>query len=169
MAHWKTLYCSNCGAPVVSRELFGRERETCPACGWIHFEDPKVAAAVLVEGPQGVLLVQRGNPPEQGLWTVPAGFIDAHEDPARAAERECLEETGLVVRVTRLLGLIAGREHPAGADMVAAYHAEITGGALRAGDDAMQAAFFDRSALPPLAFHATRVILGLEKDDLFPA
>ncbi len=145
--------------------MFGKPHPICPACGWIHFEDPKVAAAVLVERGEEVLLVQRVNEPGAGLWSVPAGFVDAHEDPARAAERECLEETGLVVQVTRLLGVVAGREHPAGADMVLAYTARILSGELRAGDDAAAAAFFPRAALPPLAFRATRVVLGLEPSE----
>ena len=81
------------------RFLFGEERAICPQCGWIHFEDPKVAAGVLVEQEGRILLVQRGNDPERGVWSFPAGFVNAYEDPARAAERECLEETGLVVRV----------------------------------------------------------------------
>jgi len=145
--------------------VFGKPHPICPACGWIHFEDPKVAAAVLVERGEEVLLVQRVNEPGAGLWSVPAGFVDAREDPARAAERECLEETGLVVRVTRLLGVVAGREHPAGADMVLAYRARILEGELHAGDDAAAAAFFPRNALPPLAFRATRVMLGLEPSE----
>lgn len=151
----------------MSRQLFGKPRAACPACGWIHFEDPKVAATVLVEQDGQVLLVQRVNEPGVGLWTLPAGFIDAREDPARAAERECLEETGLVVAVTRLLGIVPGREHPNGADMVIAYRAHITGGSLHASDDAGAAAFFPRAALPPLAFRATRVVLGLEEGELF--
>ena len=164
MGQYAVTYCMNCGTPLVSRMLFGRQRATCPACGWIHFEDPKVAAAVLVERGDEVLLVRRVNEPGVGMWTVPAGFIDAREDPARAAERECLEETGLVVQVTQLLGVVAGREHPNGADMVIAYRARVSGGELQAGDDAGEAVFFPRAALPPLAFRATRVILGLEPD-----
>lgn len=145
--------------------MFGKPHPVCPACSWIHFEDPKVAAAVLVERGEEVLLVQRVNEPGAGLWSVPAGFVDAREDPARAAERECLEETGLVVQVTHLLGVVAGREHPAGADMVLAYRARILAGELLAGDDAAAAAFFPRAALPPLAFRATRVVLGLEPSE----
>jgi ADP-ribose pyrophosphatase YjhB (NUDIX family) len=155
-------YCPYCGVPVERRLLFGEERATCLQCGWIHFQDPKVAAGVLVERGNEVLLVQRGNDPGRGLWSFPAGFVDAYEDPARAAERECLEETGLVARVTRLLDLISGREHPRGADIVLVYAAEITGGELLAGDDATDARFFPRDNLPPLAFRATRRALGLE-------
>lgn len=136
-------------------------RPTCPRCGWIFFADPKVAAGALVETEQGVLLVRRVNEPGRGLWTFPAGFVDAYEDPARAAERECLEETGLRVTVSGLLRLVAGREHPRGADIVLIYAAVINGGALSPGDDADQAQFFPRAALPPLAFRATRMALGL--------
>ena len=143
--------------------LFGQERPVCPACGWIYFADPKVAAGVIVEEEGRVLLVRRVNEPGRGLWSFPAGFIDAYEDPARAAERECLEETGLRVEVTRLADLIAGREHPRGADIVLVYHARITGGTLAPGDDADRAEFFPRSELPPLAFRATRLALGFEK------
>ena len=139
---------------------FGAKRPVCKQCGWIYFADPKVAVEVLVEDNQKVLLVRRGNEPQRGLWSVPGGFVDAWEDPARAAERECLEETGLTVKSTTLLDVIAGREHPDGADIVIAYRAEITGGQLIAGDDAMEARFFSRDQLPPLAFKATQKILG---------
>lgn len=153
-------FCLRCGAGLEQRLLFGKLRPACPACGWIYFSDPKVAAGVLVEDENGVLLVRRVNEPGRGLWSFPAGFVDAHEDPARAAERECLEETGLHVEVTGLLDVIAGREHDRGADIVIVYRARIVGGSLTAGDDADQVAYFLRSELPPLAFRATRVALN---------
>ncbi len=155
-------FCPYCGVPVERRVLFGELRPICPQCSWIYFADPKVAAGVLVERDGKVLLIQRNNEPARLQWSFPAGFINAHEDPARAAERECLEETGLAVRVTHLLALVSGREHPRGADFVLIYAAEETGGQLVPGDDAQAAAFFARDALPPLAFRATRVALGLE-------
>jgi len=155
-------FCMKCGAELLEETLFGMIRPICPACGWIYFEDPKVAAAVIVEQDGRVLLTRRVNEPFRGLWTIPAGFINANEDPARAAERECLEETGLVVQVTGLQDVIAGREHGRGADMVIVYHARITGGALQAGDDADRAEFFTYDQLPPLAFQATRKALGLD-------
>jgi ADP-ribose pyrophosphatase YjhB (NUDIX family) len=154
-------YCVQCGAGVERRLLFGEERPACPACGWIFFADPKVAAGVLVEQDGRVLLVRRVNEPGRGLWSFPAGFVNAYEDPARAAERECLEETGLRVETTGLLDVIAGREHERGADIVIVYQARVTGGDLLAGDDADQVEFFGRETLPPLAFRATRVALGL--------
>jgi ADP-ribose pyrophosphatase YjhB (NUDIX family) len=112
-----------------------------------------------------VLLIRRANDPFRGLWTLPAGFVDAEEDPARAAERECLEETGLSVRVTAVLDVIAGLEHPRGANMIIFYRAEILSGQLTAQDDADQAAFFSLYDLPPLAFQATKRILERLRDE----
>ncbi len=152
-------FCPRCGTAVGMAERFGRQREVCPACGWIHFADPKVAAAILLEENGRVLLVRRVNEPYRGMWTLPAGFVDADEDPARAAERECLEETGLRVRATRVLDVIAGREHPRGADFVIVYRGERVSGDLQAADDADQAVWFDRTDLPLLAFRATEVVL----------
>lgn len=153
-------FCPRCGARLESGVRFGKERPICPACAWIFFADPKVAVAVLVEQDGRVLLVRRANEPHRGEWTLPAGFMDAGEDPARAAERECLEETGLNIRVTALIDIIAGQEHTRGAHLVIAYRGEIVAGALNAADDADEADFFEWGKFPPLAFEATRRILS---------
>ena len=134
-------------------------RPVCPSCGWIYFTDPKVAAAVLVIQDGRVLLTRRINEPFQGYWTLPAGFMDAGENPEDTARRECLEETGLHVKITALFDLISGREHDHGADIVLIYSAEIIGGVLQAGDDADQVEFFSLSNLPTLAFAATKKTL----------
>jgi ADP-ribose pyrophosphatase YjhB (NUDIX family) len=131
----------------------------CPQCGWIHFVDPKVAAAVLIEQDGHVLLVRRTNEPFRGLWTLPAGFINGGEDPAEAAARECLEETGLIVRVKRVLDIISGKEHPRGADFTIIYQAVVVSGELKPDDDADAAEWFGRDQLPPLAFRATQKVL----------
>jgi len=153
-------YCPRCGAPVVQAERFGARRPACTHCDWVYFADPKVAAAVLVEREGKVLLVRRINQPYRGSWSLPAGFVDAGEDPARAAERECLEESGLSVRVTGLLEVIAGREHPRGADFVIFYRAEVVSGEVRPADDADDAGFFPLDGLPPIAFQATQKFLA---------
>lgn len=152
-------FCPYCGVPTDEIPKFGQLRPVCPSCGWIYFADPKVAAAVFVEENGRVLLVKRVHEPFQGKWSLPAGYVNAHEDPARAAARECLEETGLRVEVTGLVDVVGGREDPLGADIVIIYHASITGGELSAGDDAGQAAFFHRDDLPPIAFTSTRMML----------
>lgn len=152
-------YCPSCATPVVVREKFGQPRPVCPACGWIHFEDPKVAAATVILENGKILLVRRVNEPHRGLWTLPAGFINGGEDPAQAAIRETLEETGLTVRIITLLDIYARREHTRGADFVIFYRAEIASGSLQPADDADAAEWFALNALPPLAFDATRYII----------
>jgi 8-oxo-dGTP diphosphatase len=140
-------------------ERFGRPRPVCPSCGWIYFADPKVAAAALIEQDGRVLLVRRAIDPLRGLWSLPAGFVDAGEDPAEAIRRECFEETGLIVRITGLVDVIYGQEHSRGAHIVIVYRAQVQEGALQAGDDVDQATFFALDELPELAFSATRKVL----------
>jgi len=114
---------------------------------------------VLVIQRERVLLVRRAGEPFRGLWTLPAGFVNSGEDPAEAAARECLEETGLSVRATRVFDIIAGKEHPRGADFVIVYAAEIISGEMQAEDDADAVDWFAKSNLPPLAFRATQKVL----------
>jgi 8-oxo-dGTP diphosphatase len=155
------IYCPRCGNKLHLEESFGRPRPVCQKCGWIYFADPKVAVALLVEQEHKILLVRRVNDPFRGLWTLPAGFVDAGEDPAEAAVRECYEETHLRTRVVRLVDVIAGQEHPRGAHILIAYQGELISGEARPGDDADQVGFFYKEALPPLAFASTRRLLLL--------
>ena len=159
MANTEFNFCPRCATPVIHEQRFGAMREVCPKCGWIHFVDPKVAAAVLVVQNERVLLVRRVNEPFRGMWTLPAGFINGGEDPAEAAARECLEETGLSVRVKRVFDIVAGREHPRGADFIIVYQAEVLSGEMVANDDADAVEWFDGNNLPPLAFRATQKVL----------
>jgi ADP-ribose pyrophosphatase YjhB (NUDIX family) len=156
-------FCPRCATPVVSEFHYGQERPVCPACRWMFFADPKVAAAVLVEQNGKILLVRRVNEPFRGLWTVPAGFVNAGEDPAAAAARECLEETGLTVQITGILDIRSGREHARGSDFVIFYRGQWVGGALHADDDADAADWFARGQLPELAFQSTKDILQIAK------
>lgn len=159
MANTEFKFCPRCGAALQQEERFGRMRPVCPQCGWIHFVDPKVAAATLIVQDGLVLLVRRVNEPFRGMWTLPAGFVNGGEDPAEAAARECLEETGLNVRVTRVFDIVSGREHPRGADFVIVYQAEVVKGEMKADDDADAVEWFGRGNLPSLAFRATQKVL----------
>src|SRR5688572_15767901 len=149
MSHRHFKFCPRCGAEVNHEEKFGKVRPVCPQCNYIYFQDPKVAAAVLIEKDSRVLLVRRVNEPFRGLWTLPAGFINSNEDPAQAAARECLEETGLIVEIKKVLDVIAGREHERGADFIIVYSAEVISGELFPADDADAVEWFERDKLPP--------------------
>jgi ADP-ribose pyrophosphatase YjhB (NUDIX family) len=119
-----------------------------------------VAIAVLVMKESHVLLVRRINEPQRGCWTLPAGFLDAGEDPVEAAKRECLEETGLSVEITGLFDVLSGKEHARGSDILIVYRGDIKSGQLQPGDDADEAAFFSLHALPILAFKTTEFIFS---------
>ncbi len=148
-------FCPRCGAALTHAERFGQVRPLCPACGYVHFFDPKVAAAVFVEDGARVLLIRRGVDPERGRWALPAGYIDAWEDPREAAVREVAEETGLEVRITRLVDVLHSATRP-GASIIIVYAAVMTGGALCPRDDAEAAAWFGPDEIPDLAFESTR-------------
>jgi 8-oxo-dGTP diphosphatase len=60
--------------------------------------------AVIVEKGR-VLLIKRGKAPLLGEWSIPGGMLELGETLREGAEREALEETGLVVRAGDLLGV----------------------------------------------------------------
>src|SRR6266705_3579889 len=60
--------------------------------------------AIIVENGR-VVLVKRGKAPLLGEWSIPGGMLELGETVRAGAEREALEETGLVVRATELLGV----------------------------------------------------------------
>lgn len=155
------LYCPHCGSNLIERLHSGKMRPSCPICAWVYFPDPKVAVAVLIKNDNQVLLVQRSFDPKKGHWTLPSGFVDASEDPKKAAKRECLEETGLQIKDIQLLDVVFSQEHPRGASILIIYKAEVESGQLTAGDDASQVIFFEVDNLPRLAFASTRNILDL--------
>jgi len=95
------------------------------------------AAAISVfDGDDRLLL---GQDAETGLWTLPGGAVDPNEHPADAAVRECFEETGLLVRPHRVVGVFGGPEfliHYPNGDVTyyttVAFEAAIVGGSLAA-------------------------------------
>jgi len=153
-------FCPVCGAPLVSRSKYGKERPTCPHCSFIHFCDPKVAAVTLVEREGRVLLTRRAMEPARGCWTLPGGFVDCEEDPREAAVRECREETGLEIEVTGLFDLYYGKAHIDGAAIVIVYTGRMVGGQITASDDVDAAAFFSVEELPEMAFASSQDILA---------
>ncbi len=151
-------FCPRCGQPLSSALLFGRERARCTACGFIHFQNPKVAVAVLVTDGPRVLLVKRAVAPQIGFWSLPAGFVDFDELPAAAAGREVEEETGLCIEITDFLEIFP---MPQGGGIVVVYAARVLShGILRPGDDVSDAGWFTPDAIPAdLAFESTRTVL----------
>jgi 8-oxo-dGTP diphosphatase len=106
----------------------------------------RCAGAVVRDGDGRVLLVRRAHEPSRGRWSLPGGRVEPGETAAAAAAREVREETGLDVVVGALLGTA-----DLGPYVVDDFAAEVTGGALQAGDDASEVGWFtveEMTALP---------------------
>lgn len=157
-------YCPACGHEVEHKPAFGKIRPVCPSCGRVHFKDPKVAAGVLATRDGKALLVKRKYNPEKGKWSLPAGFVDAGEDPRLAAGRECLEETGLTVEIGDLITILYDHDEPNDADLMLVYQATAPEGELVPQDDVTEAAFFAPGELPPLAFRSTEQVMKQWQD-----
>jgi ADP-ribose pyrophosphatase YjhB (NUDIX family) len=89
-------FCSNCGNPLQFAVPPGddRGRFLCPACGAIHYQNPRVVAGCIPEAQDRVLLCRRAIEPCYGKWTLPAGYLENGETVTACAERETREETG---------------------------------------------------------------------------
>lgn len=111
---------------------------------------PQVAVGAIVFDAAGrVLLVERGRPPNAGLWSVPGGKLELGETLAQAVAREVREETGLVVEV----GALACVAEWMGDDyhyVILDYTARVIGGELAPGSDVRAARFVDEAELASL-------------------
>ena len=101
---------------------------------------PVLAVGAIIVDDDQILLVQRGNDPGRGLWSVPGGRVEPGEQLRQAVVREVREETGLAV----IVGDLAGHVERIGED----YHLVILdffagpverNRELTAGDDAADA------------------------------
>jgi len=147
-------YCPHCAAELEDAVVGGKTRKRCADCGFIHFRNPGVGAAVVIWDDDGrLLLIKRGpQATRAGLWAIPAGYVDYGEDVRAAAARELEEETGLVADIADVVWVESNFHDPAKLTVGIWFAGSVTGGKLEAGDDADEADFFALDSLPPLAF-----------------
>ncbi len=106
---------------------------------------------------QRLLLVRRGIEPFKDCWDIPGGFLEPGEAPAAGASREVVEETGLEVRLNGLVGWYPDVYPEGVTTLTVFYEAEVVGGTLAAGDDAIDTHWFARDEIPAdIAFECCR-------------
>lgn len=130
------------------------EKESMPSGRYP--DQPRVAVGAVVFKDQRVLLVRRGKAPALGRWAIPGGSVRLGESLQQAAEREIWEETGIRIAAGKPVYVfdVVDRDPDGGiryhyviVDMDAAYQ----GGAIRPGDDALEARWVAAHELAGLA------------------
>ena len=153
-------FCTYCGSRLTERVFEERPRGYCPGCDSIYYENPVPAVAALVMNPDNqLLLVKRGVEPAKGMWCLPGGFLEIDESIEGAVLRELEEETGILGEISGLVDFFSQRSPHYGAILLFGYTVTMTGGTVRPGFDAEAVAFFDRDALPPIAFFSHQKLI----------
>jgi NADH pyrophosphatase NudC (nudix superfamily) len=96
-------FCPQCAALLVSAEVDGSDRLKCPACGFVHWDNPVPVVAAIVEHEGKVILTRSKGWPEKWLGIV-AGFLEKGETPEAGVLREVREELGLEGEIVSFVG-----------------------------------------------------------------
>ena len=103
-------FCSTCGSAAIALIIPDgdqRERYVCPACGTVHYSNPKIVCGVVPIFEDKVMLCLRGIEPRLGKWTLPAGFMENGETVEEGAVRELFEEAVATVTLGPLLTILS--------------------------------------------------------------
>jgi mutator protein MutT len=152
-------HCPVCGERLESRRLKPAEPErlvcVSPACGFVFYQDPKVAVGTIIVNDDGrIVLVRRAIEPGYGKWVFPGGYVDRGETVLDAARREAREEAGVDIRVGNLLNVYS---YDGRAPIIIVYTATRIGGCLECDDEGLEARWFAPDEIPwdELAFRST--------------
>jgi ADP-ribose pyrophosphatase YjhB (NUDIX family) len=153
-------FCPKCGGALDLKLLKEGEppRLVCVACGFVFYQDPKVAACTISMVDGGIVLLKRSIEPGLGKWVFPGGFVDRGESVPEAAVRETLEEVKVKVG---LLGVLDVYSLPPYQVVVVVYAADVLNGTPEPGDEAQAVHAFTPEEIPwdELAFDSTRAAL----------
>jgi 8-oxo-dGTP diphosphatase len=149
-------FCPRCAGRLEGRIIKEGEPErlVCGTCGFVFYLGPKLVAGAIIEARGEILLIRRAIEPGYGKWTFPGGFVERGEIAEVAAAREALEEIGVEIEVTGIVGLYTYEDQiPA----IAVFSARITGGEPEPLDETLDVRPFPRAALPwsEMAFPST--------------
>ena len=119
-------------------------------------------ALILYEGE--LVLIRRLNPPFQDQFALPGGFVEIGETVEAAVVREAKEETGLDIKLIKLLGVYSEPSRdPRGHTVTVCYLARGVG-KLKAGSDAKDIKLFGLNEIPKLAFDHNKIIENAKCD-----
>ena len=126
---------------------------------------PRLAVDMIIEYPDGkIVLVERGVEPFRGKWAIPGGGVEIGETVENAARREAKEETGLDIKLKKIVGIYSDPDRdPRGHTVSIVYLAEPVGGELKADTDAADAIITDDFVNRDLAFDHRKML-----QDAFP-
>lgn len=132
-----------------------RERLTCPDCGFIAYENPKMVAGSVVSVDGRIMLCRRAIEPRHGYWTLPAGFLELHETPEQGAMREAWEEARARIAINALLAVYSV---PRISQVQLIYRATLAEPGFEAGPESLEVALFDWADIPwkQLAFPSVK-------------
>ena len=125
---------------------------------------PRIGVGALVFHDDQFLLVKRGQEPQKGMWTVPGGLIELGEKIEDALSRELKEECGVTVRDITFLSQFEFIENDNEGRVryhyvVLEFFADYLSGQLCAGDDCVQALWFDHVDVDDLAISESTLCL----------
>jgi ADP-ribose pyrophosphatase YjhB (NUDIX family) len=154
-------YCPNCTAPLAERDFSGKLKLACPRCTFVHWDNPKVVAVVLVPSADGtgLLLIKRSIPPRIGFYALPGGYVDTNEGFEEGSIREVKEETGLDVTIDRPFWSVAIKGKN---EILTFYVATVTGGTISVSEETSEVAFFSLDKIPEeIAFPTHRQAIDM--------
>ncbi len=154
-------FCPVCGGTLESRLIKTGDpaRLVCTGCEFVFYLDPKLAVGTIIhDDRERVVLVKRAIEPGYGKWVFPGGYVDRGEEVQVAAIREAREETGLDVRIDRLVNIYS---YSGRTPVIIVYAATMIGGCLGCDDEGLEADFFEPGQIPwdELAFRSTHEAL----------
>jgi ADP-ribose pyrophosphatase YjhB (NUDIX family) len=146
----------------MNYQQLGGLSPSCNTCKWTDYENPVPVAAVMIsrlgDPERKIALVQRGIPPFKGQWCLPCGYVNKHEIPKVAAVREAKEETGLTIRLEKILCVC--NPMPGELNQITiSYLARVADGVLKAGDDAQDAQWFGKDDCPKSCFRSHQMLI----------
>jgi len=137
-------FCPRCATSLVCQFLAERDRQACPACGWVHWDNPTPVVAALIEYAGKVLLARNRAWPEK-MFALVTGFLEREETPLQAVAREVAEETALATTSAELIGVY---EFARKNEVIIAYHV-IAEGEIRLGEELVDYRLIEPARLRP--------------------